>query len=258
MSDLFTRDDLIRKISALLTTAESFAAQGNEEAAEAYIAKAHALQQKYSIDQAMLADSATKPERIISKRIDMVGAHGRRKVDLAHIVAVNTNCTGYFGTTVQRDEKGHPVSGPKVYYYMVFGFESDVAHVETMIASLNHQADSSLAVAVKTKPDWEHGKSFAASFFSGFTNAIASRLVQVRRTAETEATRTYGTSVSLVLVSRRDQVRAEMKARVGRLRTSYSGSGTSRSGFVSGRRAGEGATIARGSLAGRTAGALGH
>ncbi len=53
--------DYVRKIQGLLATAESLADQGNEEAAGAYVAKAHALQQKYSIDQAMLAEGGAAP-----------------------------------------------------------------------------------------------------------------------------------------------------------------------------------------------------
>ena len=52
--------DYVRKIQGLLATAESLADQGNDEAAGAYVAKAHALQQKYSIDQAMLAEGGRR------------------------------------------------------------------------------------------------------------------------------------------------------------------------------------------------------
>ena len=54
--------DYVRKIQGLLATAESLADQGNEEAAGAYVAKAHALQQKYSIDQASKANGGKLPD----------------------------------------------------------------------------------------------------------------------------------------------------------------------------------------------------
>ena len=55
--------DYVRKIQGLLATAESLAEQGNDEAAGAYVAKAHALQQKYSIDQ--LNATAFDPKSIM-------------------------------------------------------------------------------------------------------------------------------------------------------------------------------------------------
>src|SRR5258705_6740860 len=87
--------DYVRKIQGLLATDESLAEQGNEEAAGAYVAKAHALQQKYSIDQAMLGDGE-QSQALIDRPWVMPGAYGRRKVNLAHVVAVHTGCAGYF------------------------------------------------------------------------------------------------------------------------------------------------------------------
>ncbi len=127
--------DYVRKIQGLLATAESLADQGNDEAAGAYVAKAHALQQKYSIDQAMLGE-VEGPRAIIDRTWVMPGAYGRRKVNLAHVVAVHTGCAGYFS----RAEDGG-------YRFHVFGFTADVEWAETLFFSLCHQAEAALGFA---------------------------------------------------------------------------------------------------------------
>lgn len=249
----FTKDDMIRKITGLLKTAESFSEQGNDEAAASYIQKAHALQQKYSIDQALLAEkTGEKVQKIVSRVIKMQGRHGRRKVNLAHVIAKATSCTGFYSMGK------HSIDG--LYSYTVFGFESDVDHVETLIASLNSQVDASLAYATKNvKASYEHGKSFSASFIAGFTAIISTRLRDAKRSAETQATAesTPGaTSVSLVLVNKKAEVEAEMRAKVGKLGKGTTTATTSSTGYYAGRDAGARAGLARGSVGSTAKGSL--
>lgn len=202
MSDtttVFSAEDMIRKVAGLLKTSESFAEQGNDEAANAYVQKAHALQQKYSIDSALLAEkTGEKVQKIISREVVMVGKHGRRKVNLAHAIAQATQCAGFYSMGKNF------LDGQ--YRYTVFGFEQDVNHVEMLCNSLNAQADVSLRIATKsTKPSYEHGKAFSASFLAGFTSVISSRLSAARKQAETQATQeTKGTSVLLWTKRRRE------------------------------------------------------
>lgn len=253
----FTKEDLVRKIAGLLATAESFAEQGNDEAAQTYVQKAHALQAKYSIDQAMLADqTGQKTEKIISKKIQMPGKWGKQKVHLAHVIAHATNCTGYY-TTSRWD--GDERSDTKVYFYTVFGFESDVEHVEFLINSLSMQMDATLHAAQAVKPSWEHGRSFNASFMQGYSSSISSRLHAANRAARKDADVTYGAqSTALVLVDKKKQVEAEMRAKVGRLRKGSSSETTSGHGYSAGREAGSRATIARGGVGGGSRGSLGR
>jgi len=263
----FTRDDMVRKVAALLETAESLAEQGNDEAAQSYVEKAHALQQKYSIDQAMIAErTGVKTEQIISKVIKMNGKWGKRKVALAHVIAHATHCTGYY-TTGHNTKMGPGLvevrdwDGPKVYFYNIFGFESDVNHVEYLIESLSRQLDVSLEHAQVNKPVWEHGRSFNASFCLGFTGTIGSRLREASRQAQKESSGDSLTgiqSVALVLVSKKAQVEQEMKAQVGSLRKGTGSTATSGSGYGAGRAAGSRATIARGSVGGSSRGSLGR
>lgn len=251
MSDLFTKDDLVRKIAGLLKTAESYAEQGNDNAANAYVQKAHALQAKYSIDAALLSErTGEKVQKVISRVIVMKGRHGRRKVNLAHAIAAATSCTGYYSMGKNYTDGQ--------YRYTVWGFEQDVDHVEMLVSSLNAQADSALAYATRSKPSWEHGKSYSASFMGGFTGVISSRLQAARRSAEAEvqAEGTSSTSMSLVLVSKAKQVNAEMRAVVGKLGKGTTTATTSSSGYYAGRDAGSKASLARGSVGSRNSGSL--
>lgn len=235
--------DYVRKIQGLLATAESLADQGNDEAAGAYVAKAHALQQKYSIDQAMLGD-AEQPRPIIDRTWVMPGAYGRRKVNLAHVVSLHTGCAGYFS----RDDGG-------AYRFTVFGFTADVEWAETLFYSLCHQAEAALGFAVKRSN--EHGRSFTTAFLEGFTAEVQRRLREAAREAKAAATREHDTtagngqaprSVALVLADKAKRVEEELKAKVGRLSTSRLSGAGSYSGYEQGRMAGRDATLTRGSV----------
>jgi len=239
--------DYVRKIQGLLATAESLAEQGNDEAAGAYVAKAHALQQKYSIDQAMLGE-AEEPRAIIDRTWDMPGAYGRRKVNLAHVVSLHTGCAGYFS----RSETG-------AYQFTVFGFTADVEWAETLFLSLCHQAAAALSYAAKGP--YEHGRSFTTAFLEGFTSEIGHRLHEAAAEAKAEAARAHddagdGRSVALVLADRAKRVESELKAKVGRLSTSRLSGSLSYSGFEQGRAAGRDATLTRGSVPNSRAPAL--
>ena len=235
--------DYVRKIQGLLATAESLAEQGNDEAAGAYVAKAHALQQKYSIDQAMLGAAAGEQARVIVDRIwTMPGAYGRRKVDLAHVVALHTGCAGYFSR-----------GGDGAYRFSVFGFGPDVEWAETLFGSLCHQAEAALRYAEK-RP-YEHGRSFTTAFLEGFTQEVTHRLREAAREARADATRQHertaganGRSVALVLADKAKRVEEELKAKVGRLSTSRLSGSQSSSGFQQGRAAGRNASLTRGSV----------
>jgi hypothetical protein len=234
--------DYVRKIQALLATAESLADQGNDEAAGAYVAKAHALQQKYSIDQAMLSDGEP-PSAIIDRPWIMPGAYGRRKVNLAHVVAVHTGCAGYFS----RGDGGS-------YRFTVFGFATDVEWAETLFTSLCHQAEAALGFAVKGP--YEHGRSFTTAFLEGFTHEVRGRLREAAKEARAAAVREHdgagvgqgGRSVALVLADKAKRVESELSARVGRLSSSRLSGSQSYSGFEQGRVAGRSATLTRGSV----------
>ncbi len=251
MSELFSKDDLIRKISGLLTTAESFSEQGNDEAAASYVQKAHALQAKYSIDAALLAEkTGQKIQKIISKVIILKGRHGRRKVDLAHVIANASSCTGFYSMGKNYQDGN--------YRYTCWGYEQDVEYVEMLTESLAAQADASLIHATAKKDSWEHGKSFSASFMAGFTAVIGGRLWAAQKQAHEQVVEegTSSTSMSLVLVSKKKEVDAEMRASVGRLGKGTTTQTNSSRGYYAGRQAGTNASLAKGSVSSNSAGSL--
>lgn len=245
----FSKTDLIRKISALLTTAESFAKDGNDEAAASYVSKAHELQQRHSIEQHLLTDKAARPQKIISKTINLPGPYGKRKAHLAHVVAMKTDCTGYYNRTYKSD-------APKQYQYVIFGFEDDVEWAETLIISLCHQSNDALRYAAQDNL-YEHGKTFGASFHAGFASEVGRRLTQAKREAEHQVATTQDTSsVSLVLIAKRQQVQEEMTARIGKLGKGTTTQNNSTNGYRAGRDAGSRATLARGAVSTSTRGSL--
>ena len=237
--------DYVRKIQGLLATAESLADQGNDEAAGAYVAKAHALQQKYSIDQAMLGGTE-QPRAIIDRTWVMPGGYGRRKVNLAHVVSLHTGCAGYFSRAADG-----------AYRFTVFGFTADVEWAETLFYSLCHQVEAALGFAVKGAS--EHGRSFTTAFLEGFTGEVQRRLREAATEAQAAATREHdgrnghagsgGRSVALVLADKATRVEEELKAKVGRLSSSRLSGAGSYAGYEQGRQAGRNASLARGSVA---------
>lgn len=258
--------DIIRKIGLLLSTADSHAEQGNQAAADSYIAKAHQLQQKYSIDQAMLADSGQRAKPVVVvKTFDLPGTWGRRKVTLAHRVGNTMDCMGYFGTRWVR-------KGSNIYTWTAFGFAEDVEWLESLVTSLCHQVDIFLAIGQKDRPADENHRTFGARFMDGFTDDIVARLNLARREARKEAEAQQEReaevepgapqsptvhSVSLVLASKKKQVEEEYKAQFGGGRKSYTRAGRSSSGYAAGRAAGSKANLSRGSVNPDSRGQLG-
>jgi hypothetical protein len=192
----------------------------------------------------MLAEGEA-PRAIVDRTWVMPGAYGRRKVNLAHVVAVHTGCAGYFS----RGEEG-------TYRFTVFGFTADVEWAETLFFSLCHQAEAALGFAVKGP--YEHGRSFTTAFLEGFTQEVTGRLREAAREAKAAAAREHdraaggpgsnGRSVALVLADKAKRVEAEIAAKVGRLGTSRLSGSQSYSGFQQGRVAGRDASLTRGSV----------
>lgn len=289
MSDTFTLDDHLRRIAALLATAESFADQGNDAAVDAYVQKAHALQSRYEIDNEMLAAHAegkVAPQKVIERKIIITRRHGSRFQDLANVIAKASGCTGYFGGG---EKTFHGNVSP--YNYVVFGYPADVEYVEHLFHSLARQAETELSRAKATHkrnqaqlPKYmrENGKTFAVAFLHGFTGKVGSRLRAARSEAEKEARRvefrkvnegfaetmtdaqvddlvagraghvgSVGQSVALVLAAKEKRIDDEMRSRVQlHNRSSASTNLGSGRGFAAGQAAGNKASITRGGVGG--------
>jgi hypothetical protein len=199
----------------------------------------------------MLEESGA-PRSIVDRTWTMPGSYGRRKVNLANVVARHTGCAGYFS----RADDG-------AYLYTVFGFAADVEWAEALFSSLCHQAEAALGFAVNRHG--EHGRSFTTAFLAGFTNEVSRRLRAAAKHAEEEASREQAganghgvRSVALVLAGKAKRVEAEMQAKVGRLSTSRLDGAGSWSGYEQGRAAGSRASLSRGSVTDRAGASLGR
>lgn len=258
----FEHDDMIRKVQGLLTTAESLAEQGNQGAADAYVAKATALMSKFSIDQAMLADKTGNAEKISSQVWTLVGPYGRRRVSLAHRVTTHFDCAGYFGKTYRG--VGEASGG---YRWTIYGYESDLELAQHLFESLDRQCLASLSASKGEKAHYEHGRTFGTAFVAHFIDAVGSRLSALKREARRAAQAvsdqrdideaTPGPhSVSLVLASKVQKVKDELMANVGGLRHTSLSYVSSAAGAKAGYRAGRNATISRGSVGQGVRGAI--
>lgn len=294
---VFTAADLMRKISALLDTAESYAAQGNIAAADSYTDKAHALQARYSIDQAMLdahKDGKISETVVISREVTISGTHGNRRSDLCNGVAKAVGCTGYYSTANSYewlpDEFRHRKSVE--YKYVIFGYPADVEWAETLFNSLDKQLEIEMKLARRhhkaeqaNVPKWyrEHGKSFAVEFIAGFVRKVESRLYSLKfdaqRAAKVEERQqrrdrfpdfTHLTddelekleddasrSVSLVLADKQNRVDKEMRAKVKLTNRRSTERDMTTSGYGRGQAAGARATITRGGVGKGNTGAIG-
>lgn len=287
-------EDIIRKIAGLLATAESYFSTGNEEAADAYISKAHELQTKYNIDQTMLAarGDAKAADKIIQKRVMMSGTYGRRRIHLAHYIARANDCTGYFERNTPCTVVTDPVTGterriydrdaPLVYSYTIFGFSRDVEWTCTLAERLNTHLSANLVRDMKSRPSWESHRTWGTVYVENYAAAVSNRLYAAKQEARQAAEReekdrlaklaadadtdaeaeaildaAKSTSVSLVLTDKKKRVEEEYKARHGGGRSSSTSSGYSSSAASAGRAAGNSANLGR-SVGGGSAGSLGR
>jgi hypothetical protein len=280
-------EDIVRKIGKLLETADSFQEVGNQEAAESYIAKAMELMTKYNIDQTMLAARGEQAaDTLVTKTVVMAGGFGRRRIHLAHYVALANDCRGTFGRqtpyTTYTDAEGkerrrYNYDAPQVYNYSVFGFSRDVDWVVTLCERLNAHLTSNLARDMKDKPRYENHKTWGTEYVEAYASTIYNRLLaakrEARQQAETEQAdrraEAYAhggeealqaekeASVALVLADKSKRVEEEFRARNKGGRSSSTSSGYSRSAREAGKAAGNSASLGR-AVGGGSKGSLGR
>ncbi|MGH3501573.1 MAG: DUF2786 domain-containing protein [Nocardioidaceae bacterium] len=242
-------DNVLAKVRKLLAKAEDPSCSPGE--AEAFTEKASALIAKYGIDRAMLAAGDPDSDVIGDRVLAMDPPYAMDKAELLSGVAHALRCRA-----VRRVE--YP-RGRKRLSVHLFGFGSDLERVELLYTSLLVQ--SAHALAATPVPPWEHAAAFRRSWLTGFTSAVVRRLREAERRVEreTEARRTGGLSVELVLADRARLVERRVSEEYPRLRTApprrLSGGGLP-GGYAAGHRADLGADRVRGSgTAGITRGA---
>jgi hypothetical protein len=227
-----TEERRLSKIRKLLALAEDPSATPAESAA--FTEKAMALMARHGIDEALLSADANRPGRVVNRRLAMPAPYARDKATLAASIAMALRCKAILLT-----------SGKDVVL-QIFGFESDVRHVDALFSSLLVQAAHELAITPIPSP--EHPAAFRRSWWVGFALAVNARLEQANRAAEAQAERSHqsstaGTSdtpsVALVLANRADEIDdavAEVYPKVQRGRQRRLSGGGRAEGYRSGQR----------------------
>jgi hypothetical protein len=227
-----TEDRRLSKIRKLLALAEDPSATPAESAA--FTEKAIALMARHGIDEALVSAGVGRPGRVVNRRLTMPAPYARDKATLAASIAMALRCKPILLT---RD---------KDIVLQIFGFDSDVRHVDALFSSLLVQAAHELAVT--PIPPHEHPAAFRRSWWVGFALAVNARLEQANRAAEAQAEQNHTTSaagkvdqpsVALVLAHRADEIDeavAEVYPKVQRGRQRRLSGGGRAEGYRSGQR----------------------
>jgi hypothetical protein len=196
------REKYVVKIAALLRKAEG---TDNAQEAETFFAKAQELMTKWAIDDAELAahqgDKAS--EKIIRKQVILQMAFYLEDAQVLQAAAIPNQCrvlvTGDKKTALRGPGRGERIA-------ILVGFESDVARVEMLYASLTIQMARAMQndiqeVGVEYMERAEK-KRYRISYRLGFASGLMERLKKAKE--ETVAQGAPGTD--LVLADRMTQV----------------------------------------------------
>jgi Protein of unknown function (DUF2786) len=244
MEEEVSDEKILARVRKLLAKAEG---TNIEAEAEAYNLKAAELIAEYGIDRALAAADGKSHDKVVGKTVTVHAPYSR---DKAHLL-------GCIARPLRADLViiGQPGKNTTV---RIIGFESDLERIDILFTSLLMQAANGLAVArpeARSYIDYdgnvrrlrsESVQAYRRTWLSGFSSAVAQRLrAAEERAAEVPQQRTSpeGKSTALVLVDRKAQVAAALKAEFPRVRyTQRNLSGTGHTqGFQAGQRANLGA-----------------
>ena len=203
-----SKDQLLDKVRAMLSLAESERELGHEEAADAHTATAMRWMAKYGIDKAMAEARADVSHKPVDKVFLVQAPYANTKNRLLSMVAKALHCQPILLNTSGANERVH-----------VFGYESDIQMVEMLYTSLLLQMSG--ALARHQFPAYVSGRALMAerrSFMFGFMGAVKPRLEAAYALAEAEADDTGTTGKELVLASRDIAVTSAVQARYSTLR----------------------------------------
>lgn len=149
------------KIAALLATAESFAAEGNEQAAASYMQKAMELQLRHQLSDEDIrsAGSDHAPSDQLVTKIVIGVAKGSAYVKAKRDLVTGVGQIFNVRVALYSDRSG----------MLFYGFESDVTFVQTLVSSIIIQLESAVA---QTGGD----RSFKTSFAHGYVYRVLRRL----------------------------------------------------------------------------------
>lgn len=218
--------EIVRK---LLAKAEDPACSLAE--AEAINDKVTQLIAKHSIDEAMLKASNNVKEEIISITVHVPDPYEKAKGTLLGRIAATFNCM-----RISLTEKNK---------YKLIGHMSDVEKVYMLYLSLNMQMQGQLVQAQVHKPAYEHGKTFNASFVTGYVVSASDKVKIAYASAMKDVKdSSTGNGMELVLKNRKEQVLSKVHEEFPRLtfgRTALSSN--SQSGYGHGKAAGQRADV---------------
>lgn len=225
------QETIIERIQKLLTKAER---TDNPAEAEAFFAKAAALQSKHAIDEIMLnAAAGKKRDDIITKEFPFTGGYARANIMMLDALGKVLNCRVIIVTNWSSNKS-------KAETGRVHGFRSDIERLEILFSSLMIQATRQLKPWAKehTYSHQTAAQKYQArkSFLIGFGLGAAQKLKEAM-TEVVDSTPGSG----LVLVDRKDQVDRHVDDSYGKLGTTSTKRDYAAEGH--GRRAGRNADL---------------
>ncbi|GAA3457425.1 DUF2786 domain-containing protein [Dactylosporangium matsuzakiense] len=163
---------MLDKVRKLLAKAEDPACTPEE--AEALTAKAAMLIAKYGIDQALIDARTERNQAVGNRLVELTAPYLREKAYLLHVVAAALRCR-----SIRLERR--TTDGLRVSVHL-FGFESDVAGVELLFASLLVQAARGLLR--ESIPPGQQPAAWRRSWLIGFGSAVQQRFAAATAQAE--------------------------------------------------------------------------
>lgn len=216
---------LLSKVRALLRKAENPAA--TEEEARAYLDKAAELMAKYGIEQAMLDDDVTGPERPVDRIVDLYPPYLKEGRRLLARIGYEMRCRSVYPGGKGNRHRVH-----------LFGFETDLQATEVLFASLRLQMlEGADRADRRHRPDGEDARAYKRSWMLGFIREVTARIGAAQQAARAAAEEEAGAdeevtsrrSVALVLADRTTIVEARLAAQYPKLNkarpTKFKGTG---------------------------------
>lgn len=201
-------DQMAERITALLDKAES---TPYPEEADAFLAKAQELMARHAIDEAMLDAARGTHEEIAQVEMVITAPYASAKSALLNAVASSNRCR-----LVTASRPGGRM------LCVLFGFDTDIRHTQSLYLSLSHQAVRFMLSAPLPRGDTP--RRFRHSFLLAYAFRIGERLEEAAAAASAEAEADQlaapsGRSVALVMASREEKVEQAMHDAFPRLGT---------------------------------------
>jgi phosphopantetheinyl transferase (holo-ACP synthase) len=215
--------DRLDKVQKLLNKAER---SSTEEEASAFFAKAEDLMTRWAIDDAMLrAAGKLDKENIEQRQVKVPSTYFSADMILA--------------SRIGRVHNVKLLQNKPMRYIVLIGFTSDIEHVVQLYTLLRIQAVrfAQKGLDEHESKAWMTGMEqyvWRRSFREGFAERVGDRLREQVRSTTTEAKKTHGSGMELVLVDKKKQVDdyydgiSKGKARARRERYSNAGGAAGR------------------------------